>query len=132
MNWFMLKIKLDPKNFIEQDNFVTYNSVETKDARVNFLSTENQFEFVNFYQGTPFVDRQRKAKFPNATFDNKTFETVTFNRLYQSNFFYSSMMYEHSRTLRSWVDVISDWGGLQQFIFSFLGISFSFVNERFK
>jgi hypothetical protein len=48
MNWFMFKVKLDMEQFTEQDNFVKYNSVSTKDDRLNFLGTESYYSFANF------------------------------------------------------------------------------------
>ena len=132
INWFMHKIKLDPKNFIDQDNFLMYNLVQTRDDRVNFLAAEKEYEFVNYYISPQFFDKHREKVYESATTDRISYKPLVSRPLYQSNFFYSDMMYEHSRDMRNWIYIFSDWGGLQQFLFSFLGIIFSFVNERLK
>ena len=132
INWFMHKIKLDPKSFIDQDNFLTYNLVQTRDDRFNFLADESEYEFINYYISPQFIDKHREKVYELATLDRITYKPLVFRPLYQSNFFYSDMMYEHSRDMRNWIYIFSDWGGLQQFMLSILGILFSFVNERLK
>ena len=59
-----------------------YNSVETLDDRYNFLTTARLFEFVNFYTGTPFIDKLREVTLPDVTYDNKNFKPTTFRPLY--------------------------------------------------
>lgn len=90
-----------------------YNLVQTKDDRVNFLAPENEYEFVNYYISPQFFDKHREKVYPNSTTDRITYKSMVTRPLYQSNFFYSDMMYEHSRDMRNWVAIFSDWGGLQ-------------------
>jgi hypothetical protein len=68
----------------------------------------------------------------NATFDQITFNSYTYQPLFETHFYYSSFMLEHSRTFRTWIDVVSDLGGLKEIIFSLMNLIFGFVNERLK
>ena len=115
INWFLNKLKFDLDKATDHNIFTSLNIVGTKDNRFNFLSSEIDYSFANMNKGGFFTDK-RRSRTINATFDLNTYRPYTTEIIFETNYYYSDVLFEHSRVFRTWVDLLSDWGGLQQII----------------
>ena len=115
----------------DNNNFLRYNNVEYKDNRYNFLENEKESQFIDMILGPTWISNALYYD-RRITRDGVNFFYEEQNQLLGTYYFYGVEMLEHSRSARNFIDVLSDWGGLQQIVVTLFGVFVYGINEKFK
>ena len=108
---FHSQFQLQKNKYRDNNNFLRYNQVKTRDNRFNFLGAPNIYKFVDYIRGEhwiggKFIDKR------NVTFDGVSFEQINQELLFGAYYFYSRDKVEHARDVQTYFNILSEFGGL--------------------
>lgn len=130
-NVLLQQIQVFYDRYTDNNNYVEYDKVTTKDSRVNFLSSGETFDAFKVERGHTWLGRPLKRQRKLTEDNGKTFfMSNQSHTIFGAYYFYSSNMWESTREARNWFHVLSDAGGLYSIIIAIFQMLADEVNDK--
>ena len=131
-NSFHSQFVLNLDQYRDNNNFVRINEVETNDNRLNIFANPKDYSFMDFTVNPTWIGFSEAWPVDNVTRDGGVSwkEKESQLILFGSYFFMSEERVVHHRQLQNIMQVLADFGGIQEiFLFLFVVIC-TFNNEK--
>lgn len=125
------QIQIFYDRYTDNNNYVEYDKVTTKDSRIDFLSQGYKYDAFKLERGSFWIGKPLKRERTLTDDNGKTFYTSPESHtIFGAYYFYSSNMWESSREARNWFQVLSDVGGLYSIILAVFQLIADEINDR--
>ena len=109
---FHSQFVLNYDKYLDNNNYVRFNLVKTKDDRVNFLAGYKYYYFLDNV-AYPQWTGSRWDHTDNVTYSEREGTVnVHYKQIFGAYFFYNEERVEHSRKAQDWLRVFGQVGGL--------------------
>ena len=106
------QFQLNVDKYIDNNNFLRLNQVQTKDERWLIMKKPKQFTFFDVLPGTSWESSEPLQQDELVSTDGKTYKKVKQFKLYASYFFLSDEIQEHARKSYTIITLLAEFGGL--------------------